>query len=595
MNIIDPRDIVNEQGADSVTPTSTDITEGSTITVGGSDAISSTEVVWIELPQQTDRTEGVIIDTNDIPPQSTAEVVEELEKKRKKAVAKPKRKRYLRESTIYDYVLSPNDLMIGFLGGNSPHFIFSEINKTDTIKNLHRVIIHGDRLCMSNGFHFDKNGNVLGLNIKKGSKYKKYENEDYQTISTRQFTNDSHIHNLSDPKRLKYFVIDKNKFLASKGQVFSIKAKSDVTYHEILRIKKRTTKRFQQQQEFIERKKAIISSVYDEDKFEMIYYQNFRSTMNAVDMYFRFDDLIIRNSIEMEHKIHCLITKLKGHHDIGAGSSKDMSLFSLMEGIRMKFNPKDARFRYSHSHLSVSSFSTFGGFCMGSEHFLSHLPRRLSELDFESILYGMYDHVAWESLEGGPYTKMENIGKDSYRKVDINHSSMFLSNYSRNLNRQIMRIIREADLTAVMNCFTLVPDQNGDVYYDVDEHEFYKHITAVFDQNWVIRTLNNQGYSAYAYIPGSKQFIFKNDNEYSNEAGWDQMIAKAENNLINILPVYINGEMIHPEIVDKEFEQGDALSHETVCICPDNLYAIMKYFQHKLLKQLKNEQAKERR
>jgi hypothetical protein len=77
----------------------------------------------------------------------------------------------------------------------------------------------------------------------------------------------------------------------------------------------------------------------------------------------------------------------------------------------------EKRSGYKHSHLSSGSSSDyqFSLFCLGSS---SSIAFSLTELSinftlerFELFLYELSAYVKYESLEGGPFIRMENIGK----------------------------------------------------------------------------------------------------------------------------------------------------------------------------------------
>lgn len=96
---------------------------------------------------------------------------------------------------------------------------------------------------------------------------------------------------------------------------------------------------------------------------------------------------------------------------------------------------------YKHSHLSssVSGDKKFSSFCLGGSSSINVSVAELSNYftvdRFELFLYELSAYVKYESIEGGPYIRMENIGKKS--------NNIYTSNvdYKREYDNFILDII----------------------------------------------------------------------------------------------------------------------------------------------------------
>jgi len=86
-------------------------------------------------------------------------------------------------------------------------------------------------------------------------------------------------------------------------------------------------------------------------------------------------------------------------------------------GTRGTITPDEYNCGYTHSHLSSSNKGKWSTFCVGSgtpiHTVLSGLAvDRWNNEAFFSLLLQIQGYVSWESLEGGPYIKMTQIGSN---------------------------------------------------------------------------------------------------------------------------------------------------------------------------------------
>jgi len=96
----------------------------------------------------------------------------------------------------------------------------------------------------------------------------------------------------------------------------------------------------------------------------------------------------------------------------------------LFTGLRTSYTLAEFTSGYNFSHLSSQASTTsFSHFCLGGTPF-STLCRTLA-IEFNPHMFGLFlaqleSYLSWESLEGGPYKRMENIHeRGHYHSVSI--------------------------------------------------------------------------------------------------------------------------------------------------------------------------------
>jgi len=139
---------------------------------------------------------------------------------------------------------------------------------------------------------------------------------------------------------------------------------------------------------------------------------------NLVIIYVKFPLITIVNSNDLSHTIKDLYVRICCDTDM-----KFSKMFKI-EGFRGKLTYNEFKSGYSHSHLPSFSFDSFSNFCLGIGTEIDILRADLidNSIPFiqerlEQFLYMLEVYVRWESLEGVPHIKMENI---CFSQKDIN-------------------------------------------------------------------------------------------------------------------------------------------------------------------------------
>ena len=126
----------------------------------------------------------------------------------------------------------------------------------------------------------------------------------------------------------------------------------------------------------------------------------------------RFPEVIITNSKDLKHEIKDLFVGIQVTNVNIFGVSKGNV---TLVGRRGKVSYKEWCSHYSHSHLS-SSYNQWQNFCLGNSDIamlINELKLSFDKDMWYMLFYALPNYVNWESLEGGPYKKIENLSEGS--------------------------------------------------------------------------------------------------------------------------------------------------------------------------------------
>jgi len=575
--------------------------------VGGTDAVNTGATATVRYMAVPDPgvPEGYrVVPEDEVPrvaqPMTTDEVFESTRVINKSKISRAKtRSKYekAKANGVRSYVIQNTDLVLmKTIGGQITLFKHDTLRTEDTFGKLYSLWQeNGDDdeeediwyPLLNSHIMFDKNMNPLTLAHEDS--YEKPQKL-FPRIHYDNISEDS----LADDRTLdynKWIVVDKEKFLRSKGTDFSPKWREGFTPVEALEIKRYFVSMFKEIEEFIDYMKKIIGGIYDEENYEIVY-NAVPHRKNAFSIYVQFPDLTVSNSIEIEHTVHNLITRMDGYHNTeftGKGDKNRMAIRRSLDGVRTSFNIKDAKFGYSHSHLRTNMFG-WNTFCMGSEHFMSHIPdTSMSELEFESLMIGMFDHVSWESLEGGPFYKMETIGLTSSSLVNWNREYS-IRTYDQTTVIAIMEEVRKTDISKLKDAFHLVPSSNGNLTYQLDEQWFFSIFVDLFDIVTIedLHIVGDDVYNPYSYDKERNQFFSERRGGSAGDRA--AQLESSRNKVSKIPPIYMNGKYVKPKVVetDEKEEEKREENNRTLCFSPNVIIHIASIIQYHLINDLRN-------
>lgn len=149
----------------------------------------------------------------------------------------------------------------------------------------------------------------------------------------------------------------------------------------------------------------------------------------------RFPDVLVTNTKEHKHAIKNLFVKF--NYTILNPKSDVVEVQHIQGpyGTRSTLTEKEYRAFYSHSHLSSGTTpGSWSGFCLGNgnmAHIMHNIANatRVSPEQVFGLLLALPSYVSWESLEGGPYIKIEDIasrqGRSSQQDFRLEYGPYF--------------------------------------------------------------------------------------------------------------------------------------------------------------------------
>lgn len=186
------------------------------------------------------------------------------------------------------------------------------------------------------------------------------------------------------------------------------------TEQEIVRILKKIEKKKEQKEALIAKEKegviykpadvgALAVDIFGEERVKwgnegvMIYFPEFEMT-NSKGMRHTIKDLYVRYVIEP------IIDR--DYWEIGSYKA-----IVSMQGIRGSLSLKEYQSNYGHSHLNTGN-TCWSNFCTGKSEYnllLQNVQLSLLEEDWVMLFLSLENYLVWESLEGGPYCKIEQM------------------------------------------------------------------------------------------------------------------------------------------------------------------------------------------
>ena len=171
----------------------------------------------------------------------------------------------------------------------------------------------------------------------------------------------------------------------------------------------------------LEKFKEILISKYGDERVDMEIptADNYKS-MEHVNVTIHYPEILITNSYKQKHKIRDLYLTFTISCSWSASSSYNkriLTISSILTCSRGTLTSIEYAKNYYHSHCGNS-------FCLGYSElrdFLNEVAYTgLNSDNFEFFTYILDDYLKWESLEGGPYRKIENLTNITSRTYRAN-------------------------------------------------------------------------------------------------------------------------------------------------------------------------------
>ena len=383
-----------------------------------------------------------------------------------------------------------------------------------------------------------------------------------------------------NPMITKFFTINKEVFIKSSGRDFEYRMRGEIPVSEMLKVKKDSKDAFKKMEDAMELVISGVESVFLPDDFDVFYEFNNFTGLNYMTVLLKFKDVTITNSIEMSRNIGDILIKLRIEHDMYHSTEKKIRLrfMSDVSGRRMTYSSIDAVAGYQHSHIPSGLNQYFSGMCTGGESYALDNP---NQTEIEALMYKIQGFVQWESLEGGPHYRMENIPSGGRKySLKFNGKSMSLPSptYIRNVIGHINKTKEGFD--TFKHCFTL-RKKGSELIFIVDHKRFYLEMMDMFDKDTV--TSLNRLYQDYKYFykPEINQFYRVSRTTHGSA---EAIKRDAIQNVAATRPIYMNGRFIKPTVI----KYVDPFEGTRFCINPEIMHEIANVILYHLTEKLEN-------
>ena len=152
----------------------------------------------------------------------------------------------------------------------------------------------------------------------------------------------------------------------------------------------------------------VAKDVFGEERVDLV------PASYGSDGYFKivvyFPEITIKNSKRQSHTIKELYVRFS----IKVNLTELVPSCNLyVSGTRTLMSDKEYMCDYAHSHLPSGATVGWESFCLGNSDFsmlVNTLRISMTPEDWFLLFFSLENYVSWESLEGGPYRSIANIG-----------------------------------------------------------------------------------------------------------------------------------------------------------------------------------------
>lgn len=389
-----------------------------------------------------------------------------------------------------------------------------------------------------------------------------------------------------------FFVIDKKRFIDSQGEEFIIKSKNNIEYYKILQVKKQYKRAFSSMRERADSLKSIIGSMFSEEDYDILFVMNSLTNIHGTNIdlemiiVLKYNDIVIRNSYELSRDLGSYVVYLFAYSQYNS-----LYIKRKINAIKTKYSYSEISSQYTHSHAPRGAMNHpyLDNFCLGgsggpfmglSTTFkFGEMSVKCTDLEFEGLLFSIRDYLSWESLEGGPYRKIENISVLGHTSFEPNYTGIGLKTQGKlstyNDISELALIMSNQE--EIKNCFKLV-SLKGRHYFICDYDKFFEKSSIILNEN---RERLNLSFD-YIYDSSTKRILHT-----GLEIDFSRIERDMEELQSTTLPYYINGKSNIVEYKCEEDEE-EVLKNVTRTISPWILTRLANIIVIKLNEKLKN-------
>lgn len=209
----------------------------------------------------------------------------------------------------------------------------------------------------------------------------------------------------------KIVIIDNKETLAKIKEFIKIKSEINNIYADLIKEFDTYSNKVStfENSKHIKKLVDVLKHHFDESNYQIKYNEE----EDVFDIILKYNDITITNSQGKSHFIKSLFVRVSFDHMANHfyssmyGYAGELSILELISG-------------YTHSHLR-SNAVYWERFCTGT----SEITGLLNDLNannfdanrFDLFLYNLKEYITWESLEGGPYIKIEKLAYSDHNNT----------------------------------------------------------------------------------------------------------------------------------------------------------------------------------
>lgn len=310
--------------------------------------------------------------------------------------------------------------------------------------------------------------------------------------------------------------------------------------------------------------KKSLSRVFSEDSFDVAV-SVYRSNHINVTIY--YPELEITNSLDTSHKIRELYVIF-----IFDFSGISLQLVNI-ELFRSAFTPSEVYSNYIHSHYNgyISERQLGKSICWGNtpiKMYLSKIKHIFNPKDLVFLITQVHNYLKWESIEGVPYKKINELKKFIIKNNLIDISE--LNNIKEFCYKFVLNNLENFN-------YTFIPKNYGD--YKIELKEDTKLLITNLLIKYFKKEYGDEGGLLVRKIGNDYGDITTLDIEFLKETGYGLGLTMARET------INFKGEAIKPKIIeDPEKTSIEEIEKAyPITIHPDILKYVISNIENKFL------------
>lgn len=220
--------------------------------------------------------------------------------------------------------------------------------------------------------------------------------------------------------------------------------------------------------------------------FDKEFYEVKKINSDKVEVYLHFPEITVNNSQKNSHKVRDILIRL-------TFSFKSYAL-TMFQAARYTYTLSEYNSRYMHSHIQYTNPGNFTTSCCHGTTDISNFESQLRTY-YDSDIYELFlgligSWLGWESLEGGPYSKIENIKINSDSRIPPENLPQSI------LENNLYKFLKQFDFKAK------IIDKKDYEYLSLDED----YVDSLIDEISTSKCVKDPETSNFYQIPRSSNY-----------------------------------------------------------------------------------------